>query len=69
MQILKNGDSYVSVITNGNDDIQEVSLQLNKKLIAKVIFNTNPGDLKLTPSKIKLSGKQTIVIKWTMNLQ
>jgi beta-galactosidase len=64
MQILQNGDSYVTVITNGNDEIQEVSLQVNKKLTPKIIFNTNRGETTFSPAKFKLSGKQTIVIKW-----
>jgi len=65
MQILENGSSYVSVITNGTDKSQEVSLQVNKKLKPEIIFNTRSEELKFSPSKVVLGGRQTIVLKWT----
>jgi beta-galactosidase len=65
LQILRNGNSYVSVITNGTDRLQEISLQLNKKLTPEVIFNTRNEGVKFLPSKFNIAGKQTIVVKWT----
>jgi beta-galactosidase len=65
MQILKNGNSYVSVITNGTNKQQEISLQLNKKLTPEIIFNTMNEEIKFSPSKFIIGGRQTIVIKWT----
>jgi beta-galactosidase len=65
MQILKNGESYVSVITNGTLKAQDISLQLNKKLIPQIIFSTMDEDIKFTPTKFNIGGRQTIVIKWT----
>jgi beta-galactosidase len=67
MQILQNGDSYVSVITNGTDKTQEVALQLNKKMKPEVIFDTNRKVSKLDPSKIILQSRQTVVVKWIGN--
>jgi beta-galactosidase len=64
IQILRNGDTYLSVITNGNDNEQDVSLTVNKKLIPKIIFNSSPGEIKFFPEKFRLTGKQTIVLKW-----
>lgn len=64
MQILQNGNSYVSVITNGTDEVMEVSLQLNKRLTPEVIYNSSEEDIKINLSKIKLSSRQTIVLKW-----
>jgi beta-galactosidase len=65
MQILQNENSYVSVITNGTDEAREVSLQLNKKLTPQIIFNSSGKEIQFNPSKINLSGRQTIVVKWT----
>jgi beta-galactosidase len=65
MQILQNGNSYVSVITNGTDEVKEVSLQLNKKLNPQIIFNSTGKEIQFNPLKITLSGSQTIVVKWT----
>lgn len=65
MQILKNGTSFVSVITNGTEKEQDISLILNKKLIPEIIFNTMDQKIKFTPSKFNIGGRQTIVIKWT----
>lgn len=64
MQILKKGNSYVSVITNGTDKMQEISLQVNRKLKPEIIFNTNKEGLNFNPSLFNIAGRQTIVIKW-----
>jgi beta-galactosidase len=65
MQILKNGKSYISIITNGTDKMQEVSLQVNENLKPEIIFNTTNEKINLPLSKISLGGRQTIVVKWT----
>jgi beta-galactosidase len=64
MQILENGNSLVSVITNGSNEVREVSLHLNMKLKPEIIFNSDHEVIKFSPSSIKLNGRQTIVIKW-----
>ncbi len=64
MQILQNGNSYLSVITNGADDAKEVSLQLNKWLTPEIIFNSAGKNSQINPAKINLGGRQTIVVKW-----
>jgi beta-galactosidase len=64
MQLLKNGNTYVSVITNGADKVKEVSLQLNRKLSPEIIFNSSGENIIINPSKINLSSRQTIVVKW-----
>ena len=65
MQILKNGNSYISIITNGTDKLQKISLQVNKKLTPEIIYNTLNEEIKFSPSKFIIGGRQTIVVKWT----
>lgn len=64
IQTLKKGDTYVSVITNGTSNIQEITLELNAKLKPNVIFNTESKAIDLSSMKLTLGNSQTIVIKW-----
>lgn len=64
LQSLQNGKSYLSVITNGTDKPQEVSLTLTDKLSPTVIFTTGQKKSLFLPSTFTLDGRQTIVVKW-----
>jgi beta-galactosidase len=65
IQTLEKGNDYVSVITNGSDEVQEVALQLNKKLTPVIIFNTNPGNNVFSLTNLKLLARQTMVVKFS----
>lgn len=64
LSILKNNDAYVSVITNGADRQQKISLRMNMNLKPVVVFNSANESFKLTTRTFSLAPRQTLVIMW-----
>ncbi len=64
MSVLENKGTYVTIITNGNNQSAKVSLKQQKPLSATVLFNTHSQPASFASPSFLLQPKQTIVLKW-----